>query len=399
MTQIFSKIFGLDKASRDFYQFLGIHSFLIGLFPFFVPVYLWKLGFSLSGIAFFIAITGFSFCLALWYWDRLHKKVRLQTIILLSFIIEVLLLASVYITNDAVFLPVFAILNGLYNCFFWLTQRALFFETINHDNSGRKFGNFQIFVVVGMKAGVLIGGVFLELAGYSSVFILSIIVATLGFISFHLHKTKATLSKDLLKTPSLSISGIISFKDNYHSRPIFIIDGLFLFLESYFWVISLFLLAHESFWKLGILVILLGGFFSIIFFLIKNTIDKTPVQRIFIIAVILYALSWLLRSLVSEDVSLYITFIMLVSITFCTSLFRLAFNKRFFDLAKSGSQHQYLIIKSYYSQLTIGIFFMFLGVLLIGSTNNTQALSSIYLWIAPVALLFLLYRPSKIIKN
>ncbi len=395
MIRIFSKISGLDKASRDFYQFLGIHSFLIGLFPFFIPVYLWKLGFSLSGISFFIAITGFSFCLALWYWDRLHKRIRLQTIILLSFIIEILLLTSVYITNDAIFLPVFAILNGFYSCFFWLTQRALFFETISHENSGNKFGNFQIFVVIGLKAGVLIGGVFLELAGYTSVYLLSIIIALLGFISFHLHKTKATLSNDLLQSSALSLSNIFNFRDQHRSTPIFIIDGLFLFMESYFWVISLFLLAHESFWKLGILVILLGGVFSVLFFLIKNTIDHTPVQRVFIIAVILYSLSWLLRGWVSEDVSLYITFIMLVLITFSTSFFRLAFNKRFFDLAKAGSQHQYLIIKSYYSQFTIGVFFILLGIILTRSTSNFQTLSNIYLLIAPVALLYLLYKPYK----
>ena len=390
MTRIFSN---LDKPSRDFYQFLGIHSFLIGLFPFFLPVYLWKLSFSLSGIAFFIAISGFSFCIALWNWDRLHKKISLQAIILISFVIEILLLTSIYIVEDSLFLPVLAVLNGLYNCFFWITQRALFFETIDVKNSGKKFGNFQIFVVIALKAGVLIGGIFLELSGYTSVYILSMIITILGFASFYLHKTKAKLPDELTQEAPLSFSEILHFKDEYRSRPTFVLDGLYLYMESYFWVISLFLIAHESFWKLGLLVILLGGAFSLVFFLIKNSIDHLPKERIFIIATLLYALSWALRGWVNDTMQLGLLFVLLVSITFNTSFFRLAYNKRFFDLAKTTSKHQYLFIKSYYSQFTIAIFFLFCGIILLAGNNSLQTLSQLYWLLALPALLYMIYRP------
>ena len=66
---------------KQFYQFLGIHSFLIGLFPFFVPVFLWQLGLDLAQIAFFIAITGTGFVFSLWIWDRAHKRINFQHII------------------------------------------------------------------------------------------------------------------------------------------------------------------------------------------------------------------------------------------------------------------------------------------------------------------------------
>ena len=155
----------MPHTSKQFYQFLGIHSFLIGLFPFFIPVFLWQQGFNLAQISFFIAITGIGFVLSLWVWDRAHKRINFLHIIAASFAIEILLLLTVFLLGGSVFLPLLALLNGAYNCFFWITQRALFFETISPENTGRKFGNFQIFVVIILKAGVFCGGLLLDKTG------------------------------------------------------------------------------------------------------------------------------------------------------------------------------------------------------------------------------------------
>ena len=64
-----------------FYHFTGIHSLLIGFFLFYVPVYLWKLGVTLSGISYFISMIGLGFCCTLWCWERLTKRVSLKHVI------------------------------------------------------------------------------------------------------------------------------------------------------------------------------------------------------------------------------------------------------------------------------------------------------------------------------
>jgi hypothetical protein len=49
----------LTPPTRNtFYQYLGLHSLLIGIFPFYIPVFLWKQGFNIGDISFFIAIAG-----------------------------------------------------------------------------------------------------------------------------------------------------------------------------------------------------------------------------------------------------------------------------------------------------------------------------------------------------
>ncbi|WP_456449006.1 MFS transporter [Thiolapillus sp.] len=383
----------LSRSTQLFYRFLGLHSFLIGLFPFFIPVFLWKHGYSLTQISSFIAITGAGFLLALWLWDRMHKTLPLNTLIATSFLVESSLLATIFMEGQPVFLPLFALLNGAYNCFFWITQRALFFETLGDEDTGRRFGNFQVVVVVIIKMGVLFGGLLLDKAGYLSVFLLSSLIGLLGMISFFLLKEPMELPAALRQDAPLSLKTILGFKDPYRSRPVFLLDGPFLFLESYFWVITLFLLAHESFWKLGALVIFLGASFSALFYIIKNRIDHMPAQRIYVVAATGYCLSWFMRATVDADLPLGWLFAILLVITFCTSFFRLAFNKRFFDLARETSAHRYLFLKSYYSQFSIALgFSLAAGVFALSQDHSGEWLRFSYLGAGFFAPLFLLYR-------
>ncbi len=377
-----------------FYRFLGLHSFLIGLFPFFIPVFLWKQDYPLAQISAFICVTGIGFLLALWLWDRAHKTLSLNTLIAVSFLVEASLLALIFLQNQPGFLFLLALLNGAYNCFFWITQRALFFETLGEKDTGSRFGNFQVVVAIIIKMGVLFGGLLLDRGGYLCVFLLSVLIGLLGMFSFLSIREPVELPRALREGPPLSLKEIAGFHDVYHSRAVFLLDGPFLFLESYFWVISLFLLAHESFWKLGALVILLGAGFSALFFLIKNRIDQLPVQRIYLIAVTGYSIAWLMRAAVNDQMPLGWLFTTLLAITFCTSFFRLAFNKRFFDLARNTSAHRYLFLKSYYSQFSIALGFALAALAFHFSPSDSTALLPIsYLLAGICAPLFLLYRP------
>ena len=135
------------STRNTFYQYLGLHSLLIGIFPFYIPVFLWKQGFNIGDISFFIAIAGAGFIIGLWVWDRLRLVLSLQAIIGISLMLEVMLLLNVYMLGmDFTVLLTLGLTYGAYNCFYWTTQRALFFDLIDIGSSGRKYGNFQIFV-------------------------------------------------------------------------------------------------------------------------------------------------------------------------------------------------------------------------------------------------------------
>ena len=382
----------MGHHSRIFHLYLGLHSLLIGIFPFFVPVYLWKEGYGLGPLAIFIAIAGLGFCLGLWVWDRLRLKIDLTSMIALSLLLEMLLLLNVYILNMDMTLPVLLSLGicyGVYNCFFWTTQRALFFELIEPANSGRKYGNFQIFVGALLQVGILLGGLLLERAGFVYIVVLSAIAALAGFMILLVNKPE--YPDTLNHTKAVGLREIAAFTDDDASRPIFILDGAYLFLESYFWLISLFLIAHESFTRLGIMVLALAVIFGILFYLLKNTIDRLGRKRVYQLAVVLYAASWALRALTDDKASLELLFVLLVAITFNTSIFRLVMNKRFYDIAKLTLSHRYLVLKSYYSQAAIFILFLIFGWAVIQFDFEVGVLTPVY-WAAAVAALgYLIY--------
>ncbi len=377
---------------RTFYVFTGIHSLLIGLFPFYIPVYLYTIGLTLSQICLFVAITGAGFCLALFLWDRVSRRVSFRLLIICSFLSEFLLLSMFFLEKDMLFILVAGIVNGFFNCNFWVIQRLLFVRSTGPQNSGRNFGNSQIFVLIVLKAGILIGGFLLEKSGFLALYVISATIVLLSVLIFSTSLIEGDINGVIKKGKPISILSIARFKDSWRSRSVFGIDGVFLYLESYYWVISLFIIVHESFLKLGVVVIILAILFGVVFLFIKSNIDRLPKQRMYVIAVAIYAISWALRGILSENIDAIWTLLLLAIIALCTSVFRLTFNKRFFDNAKSTATYEYILIKSYFSQFFLALFFGILGGVLTVPGSIVGQLSLLYYFAAVVSLFYLFYR-------
>ena len=372
----------MPEQNRTFYLFLGLHSLLIGIFPFYLPVYLWRQGFDISAISVFISLSGLGFILGMWVWDRLRWRINLISVMFVSFLLElVLLVFAPYLFFGTGVLITLALLYGCYNSFFWTTQRALFYDLVTVENTGRKYGNFQIFVGLSLQIGILIGGSVLETTSFMYLVYVSLVIIAIGMVL--LWRLRPQYPATLTSRPSILPNRVFRFKDREASKLIFIIDGFYLFLESFFWVITLFLLARESFSTLGLLVMGLAVIFGILFYLLKNFIDQFSRNTAYIVSVVLYAASWGLRALIDNQWSLEVLFFVLVLITFFTSYFRLAMNKRFYDLAKTTIAHDYLIIKSYYTQASIAVCFIIVAGVSLFFEQPQEILIPVY-WVAGI---------------
>ncbi|BBB25306.1 hypothetical protein [Amphritea japonica] len=422
----------MNTIARNFFQFAGVHSLLIGLLPFFIPVLLLQRGNTIEAIALFIALTGLSFIFSLKLWEKVYQKANWRLITAASFMTEICLVAALLYIDGIQLLVLAALLNGAYNCFYWTTQRVLFSTmttepaqssdsasdgqpSANHQ-TGRHYGNFQIMVVVLLKLGILIS-VFLLEGGYEfQLFVLSTVIsggAMLWFLRTSNTTTLATINETLSRsssrhdslTESATTSGsvqaqshyqsIFKFKDNHNSAVVFYLDGVFLFLESYFWIISLYYITQENIKQLGLIVVLLTVFLSVIFFLLKNRIDAIDRNKIYVIAVVFYAASWLLRSMLDNSMPDYWIYPAILVIAFLTTFFRLSFNKRFFDNARQLRPLNYLLAKSYLSQTGIVIFFTLIALLASYFEDVQSALASTYLILTPIALIYLVYSVPK----
>ncbi|ASJ71713.1 hypothetical protein [Granulosicoccus antarcticus] len=399
------------SATGYFYQFLGAHSLLIGLLPFFLPVYLWQKGLDLAGLSLLVGVSGLSFAAALSLWQRMARRWPMKHLISLTFALEFLLIASVGLLTEvpgaALFTPpdgtlsvttaqlcfaalVIGMANGFYNAFFWTSQRTLFLRQLGSNDTGRQYGNFQIFVTLILKIGILLGGTLLETGGLIWLLALSagISLASSRHLATQPPGQQPIVDPETLAKP-VTILRSLAHKDGQGSRAVFLSDGIFLYLESHFWTLTLFLMVREDFSRLGIAVVVLALVFAALFYLVKNRIDQLDIARVYRAAVWLYLASWLLRFTLnteSEGASLWIA---LIFITFFSSFFRLAFNKRFFDVARTNGSMQYLLIKSYLSQIFLGLTFLILGAaLLVIPIPHDLALQYLYV---PAGLLSLIY--------
>jgi hypothetical protein len=385
--------------NRTFYFFSAIHSFLLGLLPIFIPVILWDKGLNVADIALFVVLTAVGFLGALYAWDRLRAKANWSLIIALSFILQMMLVGLLLLDSQWLLLSVGAIINGAAGCFYWSTQRILFQAITNDKNTGNTFGNFQVLVVVSLKFGILIGSFLLDSDYINSLIMISLCTSLIGFYLLRnlLNQIDNLLSQQ--QPNAFSLSTILAFKDGFHSKKIFMVDGLFLFLESYFWVLTLYMLTKENLMKLGVLIVVLSILLAVIFFVVKKVIDRTNAQRIFIISILGYALSWFLRGelgMQSDDVTLYGGVLL---IAFLSTFFRLAFNKRFYDIASADKPVFYIVAKSYYSQFMIIIFFSLIALMASMGKDPLNQLQILYDLAIPLVFVYFLYGAKKEITN
>lgn len=413
----------LIAKKNVFFKFAAFHSFLIGLLPFFIPVLLWQQGFELWQLSFFIALTGLGFLLALPLWENLYFNNLWDKIIRTSFILEAILFTTVLFIEvlpltASLFLV--ALLNGAYLCFYWTSQRTLFTQlehaqsdeekngaTNSSTTTGNNFGNFQIVVMVLLKVGILLSAFLLEQGLDTLLLGLGLVIAMIGVFSLSTHSIAEYIPENITELRSKKNEPSL----DKPTRIVFYLDGIFLYLESYFWLLSLYLIAQQDLMQLGFLVVGLTLLLAGLFWLIKGRIDAASANNIFQLAIAGYAISWILRGVLGFDGSSLIaapeiSYPLILLIAFLTSFFRLSFNKRFFDHAtllnsNQTTMIQYLLDKSTLSQFGIFVFFSVLGIALL-SLSMTSSLSPsitaingqlswIYMAAAPLVLLYGFY--------
>ncbi|MDA7746904.1 MFS transporter, partial [Psychromonas sp.] len=384
--------------TRSFYLFTGFHSFLLGLLPLFIPVILWDKGITINELSYFIALTSVGFLIALYYWDRLRAANNWVTLISLSFIFQSLFVVLLVWDNQKLLVTIGALINGAAGCFYWSTQRLLFQAITEDDNTGNTFGNFQILVVFALKVGVLVGSYLLGKEYFIGLLILSFLLSVIGFIWVN-NSLQSMVSgygqegplSSLKQIKALSLKKVFQFKDQHHSKLIFIIDGFFLFLESYFWVLTIYMLTQENVMQLGLIIVGLSVLLALIFFFIKKYIDRVNTQLIYYIAVLGYAFSWFFRGEFNIEMESVFLYSGLLLVAFLSNFFRLAFNKRFYDIARKDKPTRYIICKSYYSQFMLVVFFSLIGFFTSMNITPLNQLQIIYQLSIPCALLYLIY--------
>jgi hypothetical protein len=400
------------NLKQTFNVFVAIHFFLNGLLPVYVPVFLIQHGYGLAWVLGFISVCAIGFLVALQVWKKWYFRNGLKPIVAVSFAAQVALICSLVFFDHVVWLMMSALLYGGVNCFLWTSQRVLFAALLSSsaepatdssksvEPTGKLLGNLQMLAAVAIKLGLLVGAFLLAQELFIVLVGLAIVVVIIGIAVFARGVPNAMLyaSKLSPNSENVNLSGrrMLAYRDNHYSSLMFYIDGVFLFAESFFWVLSLYFLSQQNIQQLSFLLVALSMILGLVFWLVKNHIDHSNPQKVYVAAVLGYMISWGLRAEANVEMSPYLMHFVILSVAFLTAFFRLSFNKRLFDNAQSGSPLTYLMAKTYGSQMGVIVAF---GVLAASVYYHwftlqldTQSLNDLYWPLAMLSGLYLLYQ-------
>jgi len=381
------------KYTKLLYIFIFVNTLISGIFGIFLPVYLFDIGFLFSEISFFIAISAFAYFLSLFAIERIISKFEVKKLMTFTFLIYFLMISLIYLFNKSkFFLIMLGTLSGIYLSFFWIIQRLLFLNSIEYSNIGEKFANIQIFVLVISQLSILAGAYTLENFDFGTVYWISIILLVFSIFLISIGNDKnLTFKENEQAYEPMTISYIKNFKDSHNSKFIFTIDGIFLYLETYFWLLVIFLFLNSNFLNAGLIIILVTVIFYFLYLFIRNIVNKSNSKILFNIAVFFYSLSWFLRYFFDISANNSISYVLIIIIGFFTMLFRLVYNKFFFKIAKQTLLSKYIFLKSYYSQFFILISFFIFGIIFTLFNQSEQVFKLIFL-IASISSFLYLYQ-------
>jgi hypothetical protein len=86
-------------------------------------------------------------------------------------------------------------------------------------------------------------------------------------------------------------------------------------------------------------------------------------------------------------------------VAFLSNFFRLAFNKRFYDIARQHQPTRYIICKSYYSQFMLILFFSLIALFVPLENSAVNQLQILYYLSIPLVFVYFVYGRHKAISG
>jgi MFS family permease len=167
----------------ELYTSMMFRSLAVSIVSIFIPIYLYQIGVSVSGILFFYAVLFLSQVLFIWPTTHLIAKYGPKHVILLSYFVQMATLIGLTQLKYHSF-PIHIVAAGIG------VQLALFFVAFNVDFSkvkhtnhgGKEFGWVYIMQKIGFAVGPALGGVVAYVFGAQYMFYVAFVVFALGSV-------------------------------------------------------------------------------------------------------------------------------------------------------------------------------------------------------------------------
>ena len=363
----------LKKLREGIYSLYLVHSirgFVASLIGFFIPIYLLKIGFSLTQILIFYGIKSFFMLffaiLAGGIGNKLGLKhtMAISLPLLLLYFITMLFLEG---NQSLLILYTLAILNSLNTALYWIPMHSLFARFSSDKN-----GSSQVGVLLSLKSfsaiiAPLLGGLITIIFGFESLFIVAIIILIVPIVIL-------AQAKDIRPHIKFSSSDLFRFFKTHRRHFLSImLDSFGSFAENILWPLFVFLILVNTM-SVGIAGSLVGVGTILFTVLFSKIVAKHNYLLIIKISSFMLAAIWIIRYFTGSQMSIY--FISLLG-GLAAIMFSIPLASHTYQIAKDSKDiDEFIIFKEILSHLS-RIFAITISIILVSSINVSFLMTGI----------------------
>jgi len=379
MINLFNKLnhllnFKLNKELKEIYTSVAFRAFAFGLVGIFIPVYLYKLGYSINSILLFYIFYYISYIIFSLVVGKLVRRFGAKHMMFFSIppvLVFFVLLTMLGEWRTPIYLVGFIL--GISSSFYWIGYHLEFAKFSDAKNRGKQVSIRNIFASVITIFAPAIGGVVIAMGGFIALFISVLLIFTISTIPLFL--TRDIFPKKIIRYNKIFVGR--SFRKDILPNAVGSMLGV---AYADIWPLIIFLSFASEYQTLGVLFSA-SMFLGLIFTYIAGKLDdKKDVITILRLGGLVNAFVWIGRIFISGITSLFF----IESLAGVTKPFWFVPLEHYFyeRASKSKSVFEYVIFREIVGSLGAILFYLILMIL--GNIFFTPLLAAL----GAVALLF-----------
>ena len=313
----------MDTNQKKFSLYVFLSTFSRNMIEVFIPVILYKFGFSLKDVLiYYLLVNAFSLLFSypfVLFANKFGNK-ALAIIGVISFVVVQLLLN--YIVDSYIYITIVAFSYALYRRGYWMSRRFYNMKIIRKDKISTTYSIISVINQLGVVISTFIGAVLLDYVGIDiltiiaiAIFLSSIIpLYKLNFHSENLNK-KIELKDTLNKIPKrdLFLFGTFELKN----------------VVNFLFSLYIFIYVKNNYQAIGVLNMITNIALMIFTYLFGKKLDKSN-KNFLSFSILLTVITYLLKANVTAYLLLIVSFIE----GFSSKMHDISINKQFYALSK-----------------------------------------------------------------
>jgi MFS family permease len=352
---------------------VAIKAFAKSMIGIFIPAYLWGLGFSIRGIAFFYIVYFFFVAVFVPFCFKAAAKWGIKHNMIAGLLISLVYIYLLYLVKYGFPFWIAAVIGALYVAYYWSGFHADFARFTVKKETGKELGSIRFLSEMFSLAGPLAGALILTRFNFT------VLMFIVGFFIL-LSILPLLISRDRYAPYRFRFRDIFSERNTKYILS-FEATGIINVVAEMAWPLFIFISLH-TYISLGAIVTVTSVLVAFLTLYIGQLADYLKTSKIVVAGSTFHSLLWIIRYFVSAAYSIF--FVNLGS-SISYMMFDLPYNKFVYHRAiKEKNQTEFFIMREW--SMVVGRMVVLLFILF------TESLFSGFVIAAFASLLFLMFR-------